>query len=495
MSELAADEQWQRLDPRMLLVHPIRELVRFLPVLVGVFVAGTASGGDGPWRLVGVAVPVGLGLLRYLTTSFRISRGRVELRRGLLNRHVLTTRVDRVRTVDLTASPVHRLLGLTTVRIGTGTTAGDEEDGLDLDGLPTARARRLRAELLHASSVPDAEEQAAEPRPEVTDLVVLRLDPAWARFAPLTGGGLVIGLGVLGAGSQLLDAVGTWDRLDPRRLLDEATGLSPWISVPVSLLGLALAASALAIGGYLVGNGGFTLTRSPQHGTWHLRRGLVTTRETSLDDDRVAGVVSSSPLGLRLAGGATLHAIVTGLDREQRSSATLVPPAPAGVVARIAAEVLGTPAPLTVPLTGHGPRARARRFTRALVPTSLLLVALGGLVVAGLDPRWLLLAPPALLAALALAADRSRGLGHALTASYVVAGAGSLNRRREVLASEHVIGWTLRSSWFQRRAGLTSLVATTAGGRQSVTVLDVPEADAVALADAAVPGLVAQFTR
>ena len=32
--ELRRDAEWQRLDPRMLLVHPIRELIRFLPVLI-----------------------------------------------------------------------------------------------------------------------------------------------------------------------------------------------------------------------------------------------------------------------------------------------------------------------------------------------------------------------------------------------------------------------------------------------------------------------------
>ena len=72
------------------------------------------------------------------------------------------------------------------------------------------------------------------------------------------------------------------------------------------------------------------------------------------------------------------------------------------------------------------------------------------------------------VAALALAADRARSLGHTLADGYVVARSGSLNRRREALEVEHVIGWTFRSTWFQRRAGLTTLVATTAGGRQSV---------------------------
>ena len=56
-----------------------------------------------------------------------------------------------------------------------------------------------------------------------------------------------------------------------------------------------------------------------------------------------------------------------------------------------------------------------------------------------------------------------------------MARSGSLDRRREALEIGHVIGWNFRSTWFQRRAGLTTLVATTAGGRQSVTLLDVPE--------------------
>ena len=38
-----AETHWQRLDPRMLLVHPIREVMRFLPALIGLFVAGAAT--------------------------------------------------------------------------------------------------------------------------------------------------------------------------------------------------------------------------------------------------------------------------------------------------------------------------------------------------------------------------------------------------------------------------------------------------------------------
>ncbi len=481
---------WQRLDPRMLLVYPIREIIRFLPALLAIFVAGTASDGNDVWQLLGIAVPVTLGVLRYLTTSFRIAAGRVELRRGLLNRHALSTPVDRVRTVDLTASPVQRLLGLTTVRVGTGTASTDEDDRLDLDGLPVERARRLRADLLLVTN------GEREPVDESDDEdVVLRFDPAWIRFAPFTSSGLVIAAGVLGAASQLLNQLGWFDRLDPGDLVDDAAGASLWMVLPLGLVALAVVVSALAIGGYLVTNWGFRVTHSRAHGAWHLRRGLVTTRETSLDDERLSGVSIAEPLGLRLVGGGRLSAIVTGLDRKQRGSSVLVPPAPREVVAATARRVLGATGPVDAPLTGHGPRARTRRFTRALVPGAALAVLALLTVLLGDGSRWLLVLVVLLpVATLALAVDRTRSLGHALLDGYLVASSGSLDRHREALAADAVIGWSFRSTWFQRRAGLTSLVATTAGGRQSVTVLDIPERSAVDLATAAVPGLVEQFT-
>lgn len=484
-SELARDAEWQRLDPRMLLVHPIREVLRYLPVIVVVVLGSTAAGGE-QWQLIGVGIPVGLGLLRYLTTSFRISAGRIELRRGLLNRHVLSTPVDRVRTVDLTSSPIHRLLGLTKVRIGTGTASTSDEDRIDLDGLPLDRARALRVELLQTST---ADDLAA---PEQAEVDVVTFDPAWLWLAPLTGSGVVIAAAALGALSQLLQTTGFFESFDTQRV--HAPGASPAVLVPLLVLAVLVVISLLSIGGYAVTNWGFRLTRSRAAKTWHLTRGLLTTRETTLDDDRLAGVTLSEPLGLRLARGARLSAIVTGLSKSQQGSSMLVPPAPRRVVERVARDVLDTPAPVDVDLLPHGPRATRRRWTRALLPA--LVVALGCVGAVVLDaPSWLLVGVLAVPVATLLAADRSRSLGHALVVGHLVSRSGCLVRRRRVIEVEHVIGWNLRATWFQRRAGLTTLVATTAGGSQAVPVLDVPEDEAVRVAHEALPDLLAQFTR
>jgi putative membrane protein len=270
------------------------------------------------------------------------------------------------------------------------------------------------------------------------------------------------------------------------------------VLVPVIAVGLLLVASVLAVGGYLVTNFGFTVTYTRSDHAWHLRRGLFTTRETSMDANRLRGVNLVEPLGLRLARGARLSAIVTGLNREQQGSSTVVPPAPEGVAHHVAAQILGTTDPLLAPLVEHGRAAVRRRYTRALAVPLLLSAALVTLVLLADVPADVLwLSPLALAVGAGLGVDRARGLGHALVPrqqpGHLVARSGSLMRRRVMLEAPAIIGWTMTATWFQRRVGLTTLVATMAGGRQAMEVLDVPEAEGTAVARDAVPGLVDQF--
>ena len=451
------------------------------------FVAGTAAGRRGDWwQLLGVAIPMALGVLRYLTTCFRITDGRVELRRGLLNRHVLSTPLDRVRTVDLTASPIHRLLGLTTVRIGTGTASTDEDDALDLDGLPV-EPRPAAARGAAARLAPTADDRTGRRRARAT---------AWSlRLRP--GLGPVRAADQLRAGARrrrarrraarLLNTLGWLGPARPGRVVDGAAGWSAggWRSRSALVVLAGRWSPLLAIGGYVVTNWGFTLTphrprrvapapRPAHHPRDHARRRPGRRRQRR---------ASRSGCGWPAAAGSS--AIVTGLDRKQPGSALLVPPAPrAAVGARSPARCSARAAPVDAPLTGHGPRARRRRYTRALGAGASLVAA--ALVAARRARRG---APPGgscprrcSPAGRRGARRRPRARPSATRSSTATWSrrSGSLDRRRDALATDGVIGWNLRSTWFQRRAGLTTLVATTAGGRQSVTVLDVPEDAAVA---------------
>jgi putative membrane protein len=149
----AIETDWRRLSPRMLAVHPFQEVVRAAPALVGLLFAGSQSGGKGHWwSLAAVAVTVALGMLRWFTTTYRITSQHVQVRKGLLNKKVVTVPRDRVRTVDVTSHILHRVLGLARVEVGTGMSDRKRGGELRLDALSAAEAARLRVELLHRQS-------------------------------------------------------------------------------------------------------------------------------------------------------------------------------------------------------------------------------------------------------------------------------------------------------------------------------------------------------
>lgn len=515
LEDVATD--WRKLNIRMLLIHPVQEGIRFLPALAGVFILGRSQDGGGAlWELLALAAVIMLGVLRYFTTRFRIENGQIELRKGLVNKQVIATPADRVRTVDVTAPIFHRMLGLAKVEIGT---AGSGSERLVLDSLTVQEARHLREELIHRRNVADT--ASVEPRPlsrvpdnavpgSVTSVgaaapgsptatvgsaetTLLTFDPSWVRFAPLTMTGVLSALAIFGFGNQFLQRYLADSDIGGR--LDSLRTHPLWVDIAVGLLGLLIAVSVLAVIGYLLQFWGFRLTRH-SGGTLHVTRGLLTTRETSIEEKRIRGVEVGEPLGLRLAGGGRLVAITTGLSRkeQERGSGWLVPSAPWRVVAGVAAAVVGDGEALGAPLQPHGPGARRRRYTRATVPALLLGAAVLALSLLGDWPTWVWLVGfvPALVSPL-VARDRYAGLGHHLTARYLVVRSGSFVRRRDLLLRSGVIGFNLQQSFFQRRVGVATLSATTAAGKQSYTAYDIPLDDGVALMYAVDARLVEQF--
>lgn len=490
--EQAEDATWHRLHPRMLLVHPVVELGRALPALVGVFLAGSAQGHN-YWGLLAAGGVALYSLTRWFTTRLRISAQSVQLRHGLVRRRTITTSRDRIRTVDVTANPLHRLLGLARVVVGTGTNDRKGEGRIILDGLSLPVASALRDDLLHRRGPGDAGQ--AQSTADATELAAL--DPRWIRYAPFTLSGVLTGLVIWGfywrvQGESGVDLL----RTGPLRSISDALRRMPAATEVLVVFGaLVVFVAVTSTVGYLLAFWNFRLLRH-DGGTLQVTRGLLTTRATSIERRRLVGAALAEPLPLRWAGAARTTAIATGLRTgrgAERGGEVLLPPAPRDTAVSVAARVLdGSPA-VTAPFRAHGPRARRRRVGRALGASAVFAAAV---VVAWLigAPAWLLgIAAAALLGAAPLAADRYRSLGHAVTDGYLVAGSGSLVRRRIVLDASAVIGWNLRSTYFQRRAGLVTLRATTAAGRQSYAVSDVDSQEALLIADAVTPGLLSAF--
>ena len=184
---------WQRLSPRMLFVHPVHELLRQLPVLIGSVVLGTATG-NSAWPLAALGLTIGVGLLRWFFTTYRIDDDNVELRTGVLQRRQLSVPRNRIRSVQTDARLLHRLLRLTVLRVGTGQQAHGET-AFVLDAVEAERVPQLRAMLLAESLAPAQTEEA-------TGRVLARWRPSWLRYAPLSFSGLVMIGAVLGLAYQ-----------------------------------------------------------------------------------------------------------------------------------------------------------------------------------------------------------------------------------------------------------------------------------------------------
>jgi putative membrane protein len=454
-----------------------------LPAFVVVTAVGAASG-EWMWRV----------------TRYRVDAERFHVHTGVVFRKRLALRRERIRSVDLTADPVLRVLGAVTVRVGTGEHAG-AEGTVTLWPVRRASAEALRATLLAHAARPGGADAG--------DGALARFDPRWIRFAPLSF--LTPALGAAAAGGTL--QVAEWFGMQERVI----GTVGSWFGLaPVLLVSLALAVGLIVVGGvatvalWVEAWWNHTLDRQAD-GTLHVRRGLLTTRSISLEESRLRGLEVVEPLAARLAGGARVDAVATGLatgEEDKAESRTLLPTAPKQLADQVAAKVLREPvaSPTAAVLTPHPVAARGRRLRWALATvlvTEAVVVLLGVLLTPVLlHAAWisaLVLVPVAVL----LALDAYRALGHTLTGSpvgaggpvggYLVARSGTVRRATVALQRRGIVGWTVRRSWFQRRAGLVTVVATTAAGSGAYTVHDAGEADGLALADAAVPGLLRPF--
>jgi putative membrane protein len=423
-------------------------------------------------------------MITALTTRYRVTADRFELTKGWLFRSRKSVARSRIRSVQTTAGPVQRLLGLQRVTVSAGQAA--ERDTIALSGLRVADADRLRAELRSDAADPSGTDPDAGP----AALLVFRRD--WLRFAPLTVwgvGGVVVlalvgyrGLGVFG--------------IQPEQVWETAVRLlGPWPLWQLVLTGavlLVLLGVALSVAVFV--EEWWRLRLSLSGRDWlSMERGLLAHRRLGLDLRRLRGMVLSEPLLGRLAGGARVEPLAVAAaaqeDEENKSGSMryLTPVIPRDEAAELAGRVLPrSPSASQTELIRH-PRAALRRSViRAAVGFLIIVAAL--VIIAALTGQgawWVAAAGTAVVAvplAVLLGRATYRSLGHRSKDGYLIMRSGLLDRRTSVLAHDGVIGWRIRQSPMQRRSGLLSLTATSAAGRRGgCTVPDLAPAQAADL--------------
>ena len=442
------------------------------------------------WLLaLGALVLLAWSTVEWLRRTYSLEGGALRLEEGVLARKLRAVPFDRIQQVDLVRKPLHRLLGVATLRVETA--GGGTAAEVDLDVVTLDEARALRASLLQAKArltaapagpagvdQPQAGVAGAEVAAPPAERALLRLSIGEVMLAGITGSRAAAALVVLGPLSQATDwfpGLDDWlfQRFDPQSVAPTTPVAFLAVAVLAVVVWLGLAAASSIVTDY-----GFTLARVGNDLV--VRRGLLERREAVLPLARLQVVRIEESLLRRALGLASIRIQSAGRTgaADQTAGRLAIPVLPRVQVNRVLDELVAGAAPVPR-LLAPPPAARRRAVTRSVVRATLLMAVIA-------LPLWLLASEDVLdlpaaaalaalpVLALAVAVGRAayRNLGHAAGRGFLYARVGVAIRVTTVVPVAKAQSGSVRSSLFQRRAGLATLHVDIAGGGPTPQVHD-----------------------
>jgi putative membrane protein len=467
---------------------PVRQFVQgiLVPAILG------ASAGPGV-RFAVVVVAVLLTVTFVVRTlawrRFRFSFDGEVLRvdEGVVSRNHRALDVARIQQVEVERSLLQRVFGLATLRVETAG-AGNEAE-VELRVLPQEDADTLRAAVraskaalggggtrtsattVAASDAGDEEGAGSAGEDGEAGRTVLHVRLGRIVLAAVTGSRLLVLPAVLGAATQFIGE-GEGGTLDPETVLRGLLELG--LVVVVLLLIPASVAAAVVVG--VVRDFDWTLRRVGDD--LHVTRGLTSTRSSVLPLHRVQLVEIQRNWLRRVLGYATvrIHSAGSGGGGDRRVTVPLLRERDVdGLLPELLPGVEGVPR-----LEPH-PRGALRRSVFRWARSALwIVVPLTALsfVPEQVLPLPALAAPLPWVAAgvfvvsLGFGVIEYRQLAHGRTERVIASRHGALSVRTVLAPLPKVQAVSLRTSWFQRRLGVTTVTAHVAGPGGDLTVLD-----------------------
>jgi putative membrane protein len=454
------------------------------------------------WLLaLGALVLLAWTTLEWLRRTYALEGGALRLEEGVLARKLRAVPFDRIQQVDLVRKPLHRLLGVATLRVETA--GGGSAAEVDLDVVTVAEARALRATLLRAKAglagtpagragvdrsaagpsggpAGAAVAEAAEVAEGPAERVLLRLRLGEVMLAGITGSRAAAALVVLGPLSQATDwfpGLSDWlfRRFDPEAVAPTTPAAFLAVAVLAVVVWLGLAAASSIVTDY-----GFTLARVGDDLV--VRRGLLERREAVLPLARLQVVRIEESLLRRLLGLASIRIQSAGRagGSDQTASRLAIPVLQRAEVNRLLGELLPGAAPV-LRLLAPPPAARRRAVTRSVLRTAVLVAAVALALRLLTSPGAVALASAVVVIvavlALAVAAGLAayRSLGHAAGQEFLYARVGVAIRVTTVVPVAKAQSGSVRTTPFQRRSGLATLHVDIAGGGPAPRVYDEAE--------------------
>lgn len=476
-----------RLHPVWIVLRAIETLRGMAVPLIIVLVSRRSMTDLIGFAVIGAAVTVSVAgrAITWTRTSYEITGEGIWSRTGLIDRRERFLPFERIQSVNVSESLLHRLFRVVRVTIESAA-GGQRESDITLDALTRETAEALRRRIAHRQ-LQDAP-AGSEIGPVDPDATRETLETALAAegeliralsYRELVLAGVISGrIGPFAAAVGALIQFG--DDLLPSSIYERVAFSAADLTVQVVialLFTVAVIAWLVSIVGTLVVYGGFELRRLDDRLV--ISYGLLDRRKASVPIARIQAITVSEGVLAQPIGRASLRYISAGFGRAGGETGTLLPILPRDEVASILGRINPAMAVdiAAVPFAGIPPRA-LRRYMLAPTWMVLILTPVACVLVRQiLDWPWhrglltLLLAPLTLLFGLAQYRATGWWLGPAdqlVTRSRPLARLTFVTIRRRIQFAQSA------SDYLQRRSSLAtfSTAVPGAGGRIEIQHLD-----------------------
>jgi len=480
----------RRLHPLSWLFVLLQQLRSFAIPLIILVVTG--RGGPAVWfPLLGVSGLVVVSVVQYFSYRYRSDTDGFVVSSGVLQRTRRDIPYERIHTVNLHQTLLHRMFDVVEVRLES---AGGKEAEATMRVLSMADARALEQLVRErgAARRGDAADVPATTVADVVDAPLLALDTAEVlRLGLISNRGMVVVAAIVGAAWQFADDVRISSDNVPAQLMEWVQAARSYMTAHVhdvaglALVGLLLIIPALAVVRMLsvllalLQYHGFLLAEAGRQ--LRVERGLLSRVRNQLPKQRIqAWRIDETPLH-RWFGRQTLRVDSAAGGDDDRGVRYLAPVATPGQVQALVGHLLPESRWPPVAWQSVDPRAWRRLF---VVPTLLVGVATVGVtwssgVVGLLLPG---LVPVLFVRARAIA----RFAGYSQNDRTIAVRHGWLNRSWDLAEVRKLQALRLTQSPFDRRLGMATLWLDTAGASSSEGVMRIrylPESDARLLHD------------
>jgi putative membrane protein len=437
----------RRLHPAGAVLSALDDVRNALFSVVVLLVLGSQSGNLGTVAVllgvVGAAVAVATGYVRWRAETYEIADASIRHRHGVISPDETVVPLARVHSIDIAQGPVQRLFGVNELHVQTA--GGGEKGEIVLRAVSPAETARLRAAAgLPEATATDLPEWRLSPR----GLILVGLTaPQLGMLLPLVGGAFAVGNDLLGqqGADTLADRLPT--ETDAILLLVAAAVLAAWL---------------LSFLGSLVAFAGFSVTRDGDH--LRIHRGFLQRRATSVPLRRVHAVsVAEGPLR-RPFGLCSVRLETAGYGSEPSAARTLFPLLPiADLDAQLATFV---PALAGIDAPAEYTRPPHRAIRRYILPGALSVLLLTIAATLAWPVAW-----PAIPVLTAIAVldglARYRSAGSHLDTTRLLLRRGSITRRTLIARPTRLQDHSFAQTTFQREAELADIAITVASGTTS----------------------------